>query len=89
MENINNNSTIRDTVVVVGGGPVGLWTASQLKLSTPHLNVVILEKRDTYVREHTLKLDIKYMKTPRIKDARFEQIKQTINGKTPTKMLEE
>jgi len=25
---MENNSAVRDTVVIVGGGPVGLWTAS-------------------------------------------------------------
>ncbi|EAR89320.2 hypothetical protein TTHERM_00372340 (macronuclear) [Tetrahymena thermophila SB210] len=78
----------KDTVVIVGAGPVGLWTSCQLMLSNPKLNVLVLEKRTDYVREHILKLKIKYMKTPRINNQAFENLKKKIDGKTPTKLLE-
>lgn len=52
------------------------------------MKVVIFEKRETYVREHTLKLKKSYMSTPSIKDKRFEEIKNKIDGKTPTNILE-
>ncbi|KAL4496200.1 hypothetical protein ABPG72_012937 [Tetrahymena utriculariae] len=78
----------KDTVVIVGAGPVGLWTSCQLMLSNPQLKVLVLEKRTDYVREHILKLKIKYMKTPRINNQAFENLKKKIDGKTPTKLLE-
>lgn len=40
------------------------------------------------MREHILKLKIEHMKTPKIKDEEFENLKKKINGKTPTKLLE-
>ena len=39
-------------IIIVGGGPVGLWTASQIKLLNPQLNILILEKHENYKRSH-------------------------------------
>ncbi len=44
-------------VVFVGAGPVGLWTAVQLKLASPQTNVLMLEKYIEYQRSHVLKVD--------------------------------
>ncbi|MBI1327661.1 MAG: FAD-dependent oxidoreductase [Alphaproteobacteria bacterium] len=41
-------------VVIIGGGPVGCWTAIQTKLRRPDLDVQIYERRAEYVRDHTL-----------------------------------
>jgi 2-polyprenyl-6-methoxyphenol hydroxylase-like FAD-dependent oxidoreductase len=44
-------------VVVVGGGPVGLWFAIQLKALLPPSAVVrVHEKRETYERTHALRI---------------------------------
>ncbi len=43
-------------VVISGAGPSGLWLADQMKIHNPHLNIVVLEKRGTYTREHSVKL---------------------------------
>lgn len=43
-------------VVITGAGPSGLWLANQVKIHNPHLNVVVLEKRGTYTREHSVNL---------------------------------
>ena len=37
-------------VLVVGGGPVGLWFALALRLAVPHVEVVLCEKRERYRR---------------------------------------
>eukprot|EP00286_Rhodomonas_abbreviata_P028265 CAMPEP_0181315332 /NCGR_PEP_ID=MMETSP1101-20121128/15318_1 /TAXON_ID=46948 /ORGANISM="Rhodomonas abbreviata, Strain Caron Lab Isolate" /LENGTH=489 /DNA_ID=CAMNT_0023422531 /DNA_START=45 /DNA_END=1511 /DNA_ORIENTATION=- len=42
--------------VVLGAGPVGLWTGIQLKLRLPSANVIIYEKRPAYTREHMVRL---------------------------------
>jgi hypothetical protein len=44
-------------VVVVGGGPVGLWTAAQLKLMRPLWRIVVAERHATYLRSHVLRVD--------------------------------
>lgn len=41
-------------ILFVGGGPVGLWTASQIKARRPDLNVTILERHSKYQRKHVL-----------------------------------
>ncbi len=43
-------------VVFVGAGPVGLWTAIQLKLYLSDINILMLEKYEVYKRGHVLVL---------------------------------
>lgn len=43
-------------VLFVGAGPVGLWTAVQLKIIAPHLHVVMCEKHTEYQRKHVMML---------------------------------
>lgn len=42
--------------VIVGAGPVGLWTAIQLKKRMPDCQVVLYERYTSYQREHILKI---------------------------------
>lgn len=44
-------------VLFIGAGPVGLWTAIQAKLKEPQLNITMLEKHQTYQRQHVLRLN--------------------------------
>lgn len=44
-------------VLIVGAGPVGLWTAIQLKLRSPHVQILMLDKHRKYKRSHTITLD--------------------------------
>lgn len=43
-------------VVIIGGGPVGLWTAVQTKILLPGASIVIIEKYREYKRSHVLRL---------------------------------
>ena len=43
--------------VIVGAGPVGLFTAIQLRLRCPAMRVVMLEKYETYQRQHVLRIE--------------------------------
>jgi 2-polyprenyl-6-methoxyphenol hydroxylase-like FAD-dependent oxidoreductase len=43
-------------VVIVGAGPVGLWTAIQLKKRRPNLDVQLYERHEEYQRSHVLRL---------------------------------
>lgn len=43
-------------VIFVGAGPVGLFTAIQIKLYNPHLSIVMFEKYAEYQRKHPLLL---------------------------------
>lgn len=44
-------------VLCIGAGPVGLWTAIQLKLYCPKVRIKLFEKYPTYQRKHLLRLD--------------------------------
>lgn len=46
-------------IVFVGAGPVGLWTAIQIKLRNPALDIRMHEKYQEYKRKHLLKLNKK------------------------------
>ena len=50
-------TNIKENIIIIGGGPVGLWTAILIKANLEQKNVIVLEKRTTYVREHLLKLE--------------------------------
>ena len=51
-----DGTELNPDVVIVGAGPVGLWTAVQIKLLRPHNTVLILEKYKEYQRKHLLRL---------------------------------
>jgi 2-polyprenyl-6-methoxyphenol hydroxylase-like FAD-dependent oxidoreductase len=44
-------------IVIIGAGPVGLWTALQIKKRLPSAQVQIYERHATYQRSHVLRLD--------------------------------
>jgi 2-polyprenyl-6-methoxyphenol hydroxylase-like FAD-dependent oxidoreductase len=44
-------------IVIVGGGPVGLWTAIQLKKRLGNAQVLVYERHAVYQRSHVLRLD--------------------------------
>lgn len=44
-------------IVIIGAGPVGLWTAIQLKKRSPNLSITMYEKYEEYQRSHVLRLD--------------------------------
>jgi hypothetical protein len=44
-------------ILIIGGGPVGLWTAAQMKLLRPFWRVVVTERHTSYVRSHVLRVD--------------------------------
>lgn len=41
-------------IIIIGAGPIGLWTAVQLKLRQPSLDIFIKEQRPIYSRNYTL-----------------------------------
>eukprot|EP01117_Protostelium_nocturnum_P003703 TRINITY_DN14984_c0_g1_i1.p1 TRINITY_DN14984_c0_g1~~TRINITY_DN14984_c0_g1_i1.p1 ORF type:complete len:444 (+),score=117.26 TRINITY_DN14984_c0_g1_i1:251-1582(+) len=52
------DGTLEDPeVVIVGGGPVGLWTAIITKLRRPVSKIMVLERYEEYKRNHTLILN--------------------------------
>jgi 2-polyprenyl-6-methoxyphenol hydroxylase-like FAD-dependent oxidoreductase len=44
-------------IVIVGAGPVGLWTALQIKKRMPDVSIVMYERHAEYQRSHVLRLD--------------------------------
>uniref|UniRef100_A0A7S2U5Q7 FAD-binding domain-containing protein n=1 Tax=Lotharella oceanica TaxID=641309 RepID=A0A7S2U5Q7_9EUKA len=79
--------TPRPDVVIVGAGPVGLFTAIQLKLRDPSLNILMLEKYKEYKRQHVLKIEAASLDTG-IEDQRIQDLKKNLTGKTPTNRIE-
>ncbi len=43
-------------VVIIGAGPVGLWSAIQVKKRNPDVKITLYEKYTTYKRNHVLKI---------------------------------
>ncbi|MAE21292.1 MAG: hypothetical protein CMK92_02575 [Pseudomonas sp.] len=50
---------MNDVVVIIGGGPVGLWTAIQIKVRHRNWDVIVYERYEEYKRKHVLLLDKK------------------------------
>jgi hypothetical protein len=76
-------------VVIVGGGPVGLWTALQIKKRQPDWEIQIYERYEKYQRSHVLRLDhwslLLYGKNSN--DLREQQFYKEITGKQLSKIV--
>lgn len=66
------------TILIVGGGPMGLRTSIALKLHDPNINVVIYEKRDIKTRDNLLNIDLKAFLNLGITEDRSEIWKQYV-----------
>jgi len=45
-------------VLIIGGGPVGLWTACQIKIKRPSTRILVIEKHSEYQRSHIVSLNL-------------------------------
>ena len=76
-------------VVIVGGGPVGLWTGVQLKKRQPNAVVIVYERYPEYQRNHVLRLEYASMllhgKTKR--DLHEEAFLRDVTGKSLTQIV--
>jgi hypothetical protein len=52
----NQNNQLGRKIVIIGGGPVGLFEAGLLKILLPENEIYVFEKRPEYVRSHSLKI---------------------------------
>ncbi|TAL40156.1 MAG: FAD-dependent oxidoreductase [Alphaproteobacteria bacterium] len=43
-------------IVIVGGGPVGCWTALQIKKRNPAARITVYERKEVYERDHVLSI---------------------------------
>lgn len=51
-----SQETGRVRLLVIGGGPVGLWTSIQIKVLLPDIEVIIFERYEEYRRHHVLRI---------------------------------
>lgn len=69
-------------IAIVGGGPVGLWTASQIKIRSPNAEVTVYEKHPSYQRTHPLVISHSSLSgTPQ--DARIQEVVQGFMASKP------
>lgn len=73
-------------VIVIGAGPVGLFTAIELKLLKPDLNIRILERNKQYTRHHILRIDKQTLINSECYK-RYARV-QALEGFVPTSVIE-
>ena len=75
-------------VIFVGAGPVGLWTAIQLKLRNRLLNILMLEKYSDYQRKHVLLLNRSSFRGA-VREGGFGDVIDSFTSVMRTSLLEE
>ena len=73
-------------VVLIGAGPVGLFTAIEMKLHNPDLNIKILERNKEYTRQHILRLEEESLKNS-MAYQKYQEVR-ALNGYVPTSEIE-
>ncbi len=66
-------------ICIIGAGPVGLWTAIQIKSQQQSVKITIIEKYQEYKRKHPLKLELNALNSIAIPlDARYKNAIETM-----------
>lgn len=61
-------------ICIIGAGPVGLWTAIQIKALDPQANITILEKYSEYQRKHPLRVELNSLKSLQFNESEYSAI---------------
>jgi len=75
------------TIAFIGAGPIGLYTAIQIKLLDPNKNIIMFEKYKIYQRNHTVRL-IQTSFKHAVNNTEFKQILNNFGDKVPTSTIE-
>lgn len=75
-------------VVGVGAGPIGLFTAIQIKLYKPKCKIVLYEKYQEYQRKHAISINKKSFQNSH-PDEKFQELIKQISGTIRTNVLEQ
>ena len=79
-------NSMKPDVVLVGAGPVGLFTAIEMKLHNPLLQIKILDRNKEYTRHHILRLEKESLEKSMAYKT-FEAVR-SLNGFVPTSDIE-
>lgn len=86
MPNINDAVQTADAIFV-GAGPVGLYSAIQAKPYQPDLKIIMLERHETYLRHHILRIDKdSYINSH--PNPEFQKVLEPLKGMVPTSTIE-
>ena len=75
-------------IIVVGAGPVGLWTAIQIKLYSPETNILMLEQYPEYQRKHVVSINEPSLENAH-NDLAFRALFPQLIGNVSTKKIED
>ncbi len=74
-------------VAVIGAGPIGLYTAIQVKLLNPKKDIIMFEKYKIYQRNHTVQIDQSSFRNA-VNDPVFKEILEGFGTSVPTSEIE-
>lgn len=78
--------SMKPDVLIVGAGPVGLFTAIEMKLHQPALQIKILDRNKEYSRHHILKLERESLSNSKTYET-FDTVRK-LHGFVPTSEIE-
>ncbi len=74
-------------VAIIGAGPIGLYTAIQIKLLNQKKNIIMFEKYKIYQRNHTVQIN-QYSFGNATNDPEFREILKNFGTSVPTSEIE-
>lgn len=75
-------------VIFIGAGPTGLWTAIQLKLHSPNLNILMFEKYSEYTRNRNVFVEASSFSNSH-PNLRFQEVIAEFPGKVTLNNMED